>query len=392
MKRLTRMNYILIFLISGFLPTFAAGKDFVYQPEKYTFTLDAVGQALFFPSFYSSQNPSIGEGGQFFFDYRPWVEASFGLGFDYLVFPASNLGNSFSVSSLDLGGRIYPLPADKGGEFYLQGGIGGNMSPLATAIQPGLLGHWHGNAGLGYRFALDPNMSLDLGAQYDYYSPQLCTTNGVRLKAGLTYGFGEVTLKLMEGARKRMDIVPPWKLTPVYTWKGEDTLRDVASKLYGDEEFFPVLVDANPGLLGAHVKFREGMKLNVPPPPLTDAATAAIHTKAVGLRSYVHLANLSEVIANDWGDNWEGPSTYTWKRGDTLPSVSEKIYGDENLYPLLVDANEARLVHPVNLVPGVVLAVPKPDVDKIDDFHMKVWYQTDPYTWWKNASIRQAEE
>ena len=169
-------------------------------------------------------------------------------------------------------------------------------------------------------------------------------------------------------------------------------MRQVAYKLYGDEDFFPVLVDANPGLSKSKVAFREGMQLNVPAPPETDRAIVAVRTKAVGVRSYVHIANLSEVVANGWGEDWEGPETYTWKRGDTLPSVAQALYGDDNLYPLLVDANEAKLVHPANLVPGVVLVVPRPDVDKIDDFHMKVWYQTDPYTWWKNASIRQGDQ
>jgi LysM repeat protein len=350
-----------------------------------------VGQGLFFPAVYSpSSKPSIGGGGQFFADYRPFQEVSFGLGLDYLFFSSPH---SFKVSSADIGGRLYPFDFNQDGEFYLQGGVGMNVSPLATATQAGLHGHYHGNAGFGYRFCLDKTTSFDLGAQYDFYSPQGAPVQGARIKAGLTFGFGEVTEKLFKPELKREHalFIPLWKVTPVYTWKEGDTLREVAAKLYGDEDFYPLLVDANPTLLAPNVQFRTGMKLNVPVPPRYESGFEAIRIKAVREGAYVHLQNLSEGAANGWGEVWAGPSAYTWKKGDTLPSVARELYGDEDLYPLLVDANQKRLSHPVNLVPGVVIKVPKPEIDEIDDIHMEVWFDKDPYIWWKNVSIRQAQ-
>lgn len=390
MQTVTRMNLIFALLISGILSTFPAKAD-SYVPAQYTLTFDAVGQGLYFPPFYkNAQNPSIGGGGQFFADFRPYQEVSFGVGLEYLYF---SLDKSFSLSSVDIGGRIYPFEYSNMGEFYLQGGVGYNMIRSATWFDPGILGHYHGNAGVGYRFAINKSTALDLGIQYDYYSPQAISSNGVRLRVGLTFGFGEVMEKLIHGGMKdRVVFIPQWKLTPTYTWKENDSLRDVAAQLYGDEDFYPLLVDANPSLLNSNVQFRVGMKLKVPAPPLYDHDADVLRSKANEEKQYVHLDNLSEAEGYGWGENWDGPETYTWKKGDTLPKVADKLYGDEDLYPLLVDAIKDRLIHPANLLAGVVITVPKPEIDKIDEIHLKVWFEKDPYIWWKTVSERQAKQ
>lgn len=376
-------NNILLLLISGMLlslPVYSAD----YQPSQFSLTVDAVGQLLIPPAYTGNTNTYTGLGGQIFADYRPFEEVSFGLGADYIGFSSP----SFTVQSFDLGGRIYPAGYTNMGEFFLQGGLGLNIAPLWA-------GHYHGNAGLGYRFAINPGLSFDLGAQYDYYSPYAVPTHGVRVKVGLTFGFGPAPSKTLLASTASVtapSYVPPWKLQPRITWGQNDTLASVSEKMYGDADLYPLIVDRNADLFRNGTPFKAGTTWEIPPLPDNERALDAIRTKGVEERSYSHLQNLSEAASSGWGEEWSGPKHYTWKKGDNLPEVADKLYGDEDLYPLLVDANLQRLIHPANLKPGVVLIVPKPDVDQIDDVHDKAWYNMDPYIWWKTVTARDNSE
>lgn len=86
------------------------------------------------------------------------------------------------------------------------------------------------------------------------------------------------------------------------------------------------------------------------------------------------------------------PAWYTWKYRDDFASVAEKLYGDPDLYPLLVDANETELILPDNVVRGTRLRVPKPpDTDeKLDAVRQKA--ERSPYTSWLGSSLRKAEQ
>ena len=386
MQTLTLKTNIIFLLLSGMLlalPALAAD----YKPNQFTLTVDAVGQEFFHPNNPAGSYSSYtGVGGQIFADYRPFQEVSFGLGADYVSYSSP----SFNIQSFDLGGRIYPAGYSSLGEFYLQGGMGLNILPFGFAPLGGIWGHYHGNAGLGYRMALVEGIAFDMGAQYDYYSPYLTPSHGVRIKAGLTFGFGPEPAKtlLVGAATGAPAYTPNWKLNPHVTWGENDTLGALAEKMYGDADLYPLIVDANATQFRSGKPFEPGMTLVIPAPPADVRALDAIRNHAIQEREYVHLENLSEASSNGWGEGWTGPTHYTWKKGDDLPSVADELYGDEDLYPLLVDANMDRLVLPVNLQPGVVLVVPKPKVDEIDEIHMDVWFDKDPYIWWKNVSVR----
>jgi hypothetical protein len=378
-----------LLLISGMLlalPALAAD----YQPTQYTITVDAVGQ-MFFHSVSLKPGPFntyTGLGGQFFADYRPFQEVSFGLGADYISYS----GLSLTVQTFELGGRIYPAGYSNTGEFFLQGGLGLNLNPFYYVPSNGYMGHYYGNAGLGYRFAINNGLSFDLGAQYDYYSPYAFNSNGVRLKAGLTFGFGPAPSRTLMMANASPSsgpsYTPTWKLEPRITWNANDTLGALAEKMYGDADLYPLIVDANTNLFREGNAFKPGATWVIPALPPDERALDAIRQKAMEERGYVHLEDLSEAASSGWGEDWKGPKHYTWKEGDNLPDVADKLYGDEDLYPLLVDANKDRLVHPANLRPGVVLIVPKPQVDQIDKIHEEVWFNKDPYVWWKTVSYR----
>ena len=52
-------------------------------------------------------------------------------------------------------------------------------------------------------------------------------------------------------------------------------------------------------------------------------------------------------------------ATYTWTQGDNLHGLDNAYYGDQDLYPIIVDANKGMLVLPANLIPGAHLKVPR---------------------------------
>jgi parallel beta-helix repeat protein len=148
---------------------------------------------LFTPAWYPSngqifasrgQSISSGTGASFFLDYRLLQFISLGLGASYTIFPGMN---SWSLSTFDLGGRLFPLEASSLGEFYLLGGLGMNLS--VRTLDHALPGHYHGFAGLGYRFTVDSSDALEVGAQYDYFSPYAEPLDEVSLKVGWTFFF-----------------------------------------------------------------------------------------------------------------------------------------------------------------------------------------------------------
>ena len=147
--------------------------------EQFSFSLDALYQALIISPWILS--PYSGVGGQVFLDWRPSPYLSLGAGAQYAYF----LGTpTFKLGSFDLGGRIFPFPlgVNPTGEFYLQGGVGLNLLVLPPAE-----GHFHGYAGPGYRLFLDKTLALDMGLQYDFYSPIGDPSHGVSVKFGLTF-------------------------------------------------------------------------------------------------------------------------------------------------------------------------------------------------------------
>ena len=127
------------------------------------------------------------------------------------------------------------------------------------------------------------------------------------------------------------------------------------------------------------------MKLRIPDANFTDDEITDIRSKTFS-PSYRNLEEYSARLPYTTNPDWRGPRTYVWKADDDLKSVASKLYNDEDLYPILVDANKKRLIHPVNLVEGVVLTVPAPPADEwVEAIHER-GMQKDYYIWWKTVS------
>lgn len=373
----TRKYFSLTMLISGLLLTQAAQAN--NQGSQFSLSLDALGQGIFIQN---SSAVSFGGGGQAFLDWRPLQFISFGVGAQLAYYPGSF---PVTLTSLDLGGRIFPGNTTSLGEFYLQGGVGLNL--LSNP------GHYHGYAGLGWRQFLSPGLALDMGAQYDFFSPIAQPLNGASAKLGLSFLFGRDDWSSPVPAHRPLPktfvVGAAWNGPSTYKLQEGDDLRTMAARIYGDEGLYPLLLDANKEQL-ARVGFRPGLVLKVPQPPKTKDDVERIEKLAMRDSGYLKWQKKSEGLS---GQAYAPAVTsYRWRYGDDLPSVAEKLYGDGDLYPLLVDANEERLIHPANLVPGKVLKVPAlPSADALSQIRFKADGDSH-YIWWRNVSLRHLQD
>jgi hypothetical protein len=119
-------------------------------------------------------------------EYRPVTVVSFAVGVGFTNYFG---GGDMQTSWIDMGGRIYPMGTQEKGEAYLQGGMG--MAPLMKTLDRHWQGRFHGTVGTGYRRFLGGNKALDMGVQYDLFSPEDCPLNSVGFKVGFSMSFGK---------------------------------------------------------------------------------------------------------------------------------------------------------------------------------------------------------
>jgi hypothetical protein len=379
-KYLTLTTLISVLFVA--LPA-KAGND---QGSQLSLSLDAQGESLipFDDPLLPNKPSDTGIGAAAFLDWRPVRLISFGVGTEYFYYPSSP---SFKVSSFDLGGRIFPFSTVEG-EVYFQGGVGRNI-----VLEYPTPGHYHGYAGIGYRKYLSGDTALDMGIQYDFFSPILTPSNGLGAKVGITFLFGRDSWPVPNAniGAENFNSTGEYPAGSYYVWKPGDTLKSIAVRVLGAEGLYPALVDANRDLFSDTANLRVGMKLRVPDANFSDDELDDIRAKAISA-SYVRLEEYSSRLPYEGQKNWKGARTYVWKEGDDLKSVASKLYDDEDLYPVLVDANKKRLIHPINLVPGVVLVVPAPPADIwVDSIHERA-QQKDYYIWWKTVSESSGED
>lgn len=163
-------------------PAQAKAKPGSFIPQ-FSMNLGLSGSYLFTGSAYpvNGDTSAPGFGGALFADYRPLPWISLGAGGTGSFIAGTD---SFRLATLDVGGRLFPFERTNLGEPYLLGGLGMNL--VLQTQTSALLGHYHGFAGLGYRFTLNRSNALEVGAQYDYFSPQSQPRHLVGLKVGWT--------------------------------------------------------------------------------------------------------------------------------------------------------------------------------------------------------------
>lgn len=307
-----------VFLLLAILPGFLPAQT--YAP--FSLSLDLAGQDAFAGKAGLS---SLGEGAQVFGDWRLVPTLSLGTGFSYMNYSGQG---GWNTASWDLGGRIFPFGAQADGDLYLQGGLGLNLSK--NTLKNTWPGTGHATACLGYRLnALGPGMALDFGAVYDFNNPLSQPLQALGAKAGVVWYLGGNS-----GAAPAAVSKPAPPPVPV-----------------------PILITDTPPPPASTVrKIRTARKRKVAPPVPAPSPTP------------------------DPG----APDTYTWTKGDNLSSIAVAYYGEEDLFPILVDANKAKVLSPGGLKPGVVLLVPKgvSEADKAAARGKAVTPEYDPWKKW----------
>jgi hypothetical protein len=319
-----RKKLSLVILLAALvpLPSFA---DEPEEAQQFSLSLDLLGGGAF-----ARGGPSFapGYGAALFGDWRPLPYLSLGTGFNFALH--SDAG-SWQTASWDLGGRIFPLGTGKEGEWYLQGTVG---LELATyTLQKKWPGNFHGTAGPGYRVFVNPGNALDLGVQYDLFSPLHSPLEALGVKAGWTFLFGTNPGQI------------PTTPTPQATAAVETPVPTPT----------PVPVEKK------KVRRKKPMVTATPGPRPS-------------------FSTVSQPAAN-------APLTYIWAQGDNLASIAEAYYGSGDDYPLLVDANRATLGTPAGLKPGAQLIVPQ-GVSEADKAAAAQKAGSEDYRPWKKVGAK----
>ena len=153
------------------------------EPQQFAVSLDLLANGS---SAKGAVSFSPGLGPVLFADWRPLPYLSLGTGFSIAFHSGPG---TWTTASWDLGGRVFPLGTQKEGEWYLQGTAGLDLA--TQALRKTWPGSFHGTAGAGYRAFLDEGDALDLGAQFDYFSPLRNPLTAIGVKAGWTWLIGE---------------------------------------------------------------------------------------------------------------------------------------------------------------------------------------------------------
>lgn len=132
---------------------------------------------------------------------------------------------------------------------------------------------------------------------------------------------------------------PGGQAETVYTVKASDSLRSISLDHYGDAQFWPMILRANPDV--NPLKLRAGDKLVLP------ALDAAGNVRTTGPRS-----------VDKSGGGRSEPAIYVTKEGDTLPFIAKQLYGDSRRWREIYDLNRDQLETPSAVKAGQRLKLP----------------------------------
>lgn len=356
------------------LTTLFLGLAVLPVKAEFSLSLDELGQGVFS----NSGSQFAGMGDSAFLDWRPIQFISFGVGgqFTYL-FDSPSLR---WLDTFDIGGRLFPFPAADTGEFYLQGGVGLNLL--------GVPGHYHGFAGFGWRQFLNSDVALDTGVQYDFFSPITNPINAASVKVGLTFLFGKNQWSSSSPETTKLSpttivLGTNWKGETFYKWKEGDNLEALAYAAYGDPNLSSLILDANKDLLYRD-GFSAGDKLRIPAMPQIKITVSS------GGSAGNQPGNSETKIENAPSVHNSPVHSYFWRSGDRLPAVAQKLYGDADMYPLIVDGNDDGHTDPSDIVSGKLIKIPSLPADgRLDDIRLKARKNPHYIFWRDNCGTEQ---
>ncbi len=129
-----------------------------------------------------------------------------------------------------------------------------------------------------------------------------------------------------------------------YEVKASDSLRSIALEQYGDAQYWPMILRANPEV--NPLKLKVGDKLYLP--PLDEIQSGVSPTTP--RKSPVERAAQPPA---------QPTSVYLTKEGDTLPYIAKQLYGDSRRWREIYDLNRDQLETPSAIRRGMRLKLPE---------------------------------
>ncbi len=127
-----------------------------------------------------------------------------------------------------------------------------------------------------------------------------------------------------------------------YVVKSGDTLSAIAGEWFRDVNAWPSIVKANPGLSPSNLKV--GQKINLP---------------AKGSAAATRTASSSSSKPSAGKASAKGGSEHVVTKGETLASISDKVYGNRTSWKRIYEANKSVIgTNPSALKVGMKLAIP----------------------------------
>jgi nucleoid-associated protein YgaU len=156
----------------------------------------------------------------------------------------------------------------------------------------------------------------------------------------------------------------------LYTVVAGDTLRSIAQRFYGDENQWPRIFNANRDQISNPDVIQVGWVLTIPGfRPYAVKAGDTLRSIAQGFygdeNQWPRIFNANRDQIDDPNLIFPGQilriptdELYTVKAGDTLRSIAQQFYGDENQWPRIFDENRDQIDDPNVISVGQVLLIP----------------------------------
>ena len=156
----------------------------------------------------------------------------------------------------------------------------------------------------------------------------------------------------------------------LYTVAAGDTLRSIAQRFYGDENQWRRIFNANQDQISNPDQISVGWVLTIPGfRPYAAKAGDTLRSIAQGFygdeNQWPRIFNANrdqiddpDVISVGWILRIPTDVLYTVVAGDTLRSIAQQFYGDENRWTRIFDENRDKIDDPDVISVGQVLLIP----------------------------------
>ncbi|MGH7740043.1 MAG: hypothetical protein ACREL1_07840 [bacterium] len=337
---------------------------------------------------------SNGLGGTLLFEVEPISLFSLGVGYQMTDYIGIN-GPGEGVAAVEVTGRVFLIP-DQAFSPYLMGTFG--LNPFGTNAAHLWPDTNNFSAGAGIRYFVTPHWAADFGASFQDFKTQASALQSIDIHTGLSFFVDSPFNHADKIAWAGNGVTITEPVTIMESGRDVQTLADIAEDEYGDSDLYPLIIDANFTDKSNPLILPPGSQLIIPQNP-TPAMIADAHAKAKR-RDYemaaktFHMPEQNAEYRLEPPRVSEGLPTRSRKsltfQSDSLWDIAARpdVYGDPELYPLLVDANFNSLTDPLVLKPGAKLIIPRHATQHQKQMaRIKAW--SAEYIQWRGVDVTQ---